>query len=46
MEGHSHSDKYAYKKPSLANLNEEIQRFNEVKKEIKEKRSELKKPSA
>ena len=36
MEGHSHSDKYAYKKPTLENLNEEIQRFNLMKKEIKE----------
>ena len=35
MEGHSHSDKYAYKKPTLENLNEEIIKFNEVKKEIK-----------
>lgn len=34
MEGHSHSDKYAYKKPELENLNEEIQRFNAIKKKI------------
>lgn len=34
MEGHSHSDKYAYKKPELENLNEEIQRFNIIKKKI------------
>ncbi len=34
MEGHSHSDKYAYKKPELENLNEEIQRFNSIKKKI------------
>ncbi len=40
MEGHSHSDKYSYKKPSLENLNEEIQRFNDINKEIKEKRKE------
>ncbi len=45
MEGHSHSDKYSYKKPSIANLNEEIQRFNEVNKEIKDKRKEIKKTS-
>ncbi|WP_127139390.1 AAA family ATPase [Flagellimonas oceanensis] len=38
MEGHSHSDKYSFKKPSLENLNEEIQRFNLLNKEIKEKR--------
>ena len=36
MEGHSHSDKYAYKKPELKNLNEEIQRFNAIKKKISE----------
>lgn len=36
MEGHSHSDKYAYKKPELENLNEEIQRFNAIKKKIAE----------
>jgi energy-coupling factor transporter ATP-binding protein EcfA2 len=35
MEGHSHSDKYAYKKPELENLNEEIQRFNTIKQKIK-----------
>lgn len=34
MEGHAHSDKYAYIKPTLENLNEEINRFNEVKKKI------------
>ncbi|UBZ10714.1 AAA family ATPase [Leeuwenhoekiella palythoae] len=43
MEGHSHSDKYSFKKPSLENLNEEIQRFNEINKEIKEKRKEINK---
>lgn len=36
MEGHSHSDKYSYKKPQLENLNEEIQRFNTLKKKISE----------
>ncbi|WP_434353632.1 AAA family ATPase [Psychrobacter sp. HD31] len=45
MEGHSHSDKYSVKKPSLDNLNEEIQRFNEINKEIKAKRKEITKPS-
>lgn len=44
MEGHSHSDKYSYKKPSIENLNEEIQRFNQINKEIKEIRKEQKKP--
>jgi len=36
MEGHSHSDKYGYKKPQLESLNEEIQRFNAIKKKISE----------
>lgn len=34
MEGHSHSDKYAYIKPTIDNLNEEILRFDQVKKAI------------
>lgn len=46
MEGHSHSDKYAFKKPCIENLNEEIQRFNVINKEIKDKRNEMKKPSS
>jgi hypothetical protein len=45
MEGHSHSDKYAFKKPTLENLNEELQRFNAVKNKIKELGKEQKKPS-
>jgi hypothetical protein len=45
MEGHSHSDKYAYKKPIVDNLNEEIQRFNELNKEIKELRKQINQPS-
>jgi hypothetical protein len=36
MEGHLHSDKYAYKKPTVENLIEEINRFNDVKKKISE----------
>lgn len=44
MEGHSHSDKYSYKKPNLENLNEEILRFNALNKEIKDKRKGMKKP--
>lgn len=35
MEGHLHSDKYAYKKPSLENLKEEIDRFNSIASKIK-----------
>lgn len=45
MEGHSHSDKYAYKKPVVDNLNEEIQRFNKLSKEIKELRKQINQPS-
>jgi energy-coupling factor transporter ATP-binding protein EcfA2 len=36
MEGHSHSDKFAYQKPELNNLNEEIQRYDVIKKKIKD----------
>jgi recombinational DNA repair ATPase RecF len=36
MEGHLHSDKFAYKKPVLENLNEEILRFNVIKKRLKD----------
>jgi AAA domain-containing protein len=35
MEGHSHSDKYSYKKPTPADLNEEISRFDVIKGKIK-----------
>lgn len=41
MEGHSHSDKYAYQKPIVDNLNEEIQRFNGLNKEIKDLRKQI-----
>ena len=36
MEGHSHSDKYASKKPTIEALQAEIDRFNDVRKKIKE----------
>ena len=36
MEGHTHSDKYAYKKPEPKNLNEEIQRYEAIRKKIKD----------
>lgn len=45
MEGHSHSDQYAYKKPVVDNLSEEIQRFNELNKEIKKLRKQINQPS-
>jgi len=35
MEGHTHSDKYAYNKPEPANLNEEIQRYEAIRTKIK-----------
>ena len=35
MEGHTHSDKYAYKRPEPLNLNEEIQRYETIKSKIK-----------
>ncbi len=35
MEGHLHSNNYAYQKPTIENLQEEINRFNEIKKEVK-----------
>lgn len=35
MEGHTHSDKYAYKKPEPSSLNEEIQRYEEIRIKIK-----------
>lgn len=36
MEGHSHSDKYSYQKPEPKNLNEEIQRYETVRKKIRD----------
>jgi hypothetical protein len=36
MEGHSHSDKFLSKKPTPEQLNEEIQRFDSLKKKLKE----------
>ncbi|WP_395048004.1 AAA family ATPase [Flavobacterium sp.] len=41
MEGHTHSDKYAYKKPEPINLNEEIQRYEATRTKIRK----TKKPS-
>lgn len=35
MEGHTHSDKYAYKKPEPVNLNEEIQRYEAIRTKIR-----------
>ncbi|RPH24416.1 hemin importer ATP-binding subunit [Citrobacter youngae] len=35
MEGHTHSDKYAYRRPESVNLNEEIQRYDGIRNKIK-----------
>ena len=35
MEGHTHSDKYAYKNPEPQNLNDEIVRYEEIRKKIR-----------
>lgn len=35
MEGHTHSDKYAYLKPEPQNLNEEIQRYEAIRSKIR-----------
>lgn len=35
MEGHTHSDKYAFKKPEPINLNEEIQRYESIRTKIR-----------
>jgi energy-coupling factor transporter ATP-binding protein EcfA2 len=36
MEGHSHSDKYSYKKPEPKDLHEEMERYNSIRKKIKD----------
>ncbi len=35
MEGHTHSDKYAYKKPDIDDINKEIQRYEALRGKIK-----------
>lgn len=35
MEGHTHSDKYAYQKPTIENLNFEINRYDDIRTKIK-----------
>ena len=39
MEGHSHSDKYAYQKPTLQDLDAEIRRFDAIKKKISDQKN-------
>jgi energy-coupling factor transporter ATP-binding protein EcfA2 len=46
MEGHSHSDKYAYKKPTIDNFMEEITRYDVIKAKIKAHKKEIKTPQA
>lgn len=36
MEGHTHSDKFAYRKPDINNLDEEIKRYESIRKKIKQ----------
>lgn len=40
MEGHTHSDAYAYEKPEPKNLQEEIERYNMLRKKIKQIKKE------
>ena len=40
MEGHTHSDKYAYKKPELGDLHQQIILFDELKSRIKKLKPE------
>jgi energy-coupling factor transporter ATP-binding protein EcfA2 len=40
MKGHTHSDAFAYQKPELSNLKEEIDRYDDIKKKIKEGRKQ------
>lgn len=35
MEGHTHSDKYAYQKPTVENLNTEINRYDDIRTKIR-----------
>ena len=35
MEGHTHSDKYAYQKPTVENLNTEINRYDDIRVKIR-----------
>jgi hypothetical protein len=46
MEGHSHSDKYTYKKPTIDNFMEEITRYDVIKAKIKAHKKAVKTPQA
>jgi len=41
MEGHSHSDRYAYKKPGLEDLDAEIKRYDALRLKINDARKKL-----
>lgn len=43
MEGHTHSDKFAYTKPTVKTLDEEIKRYDEIRKKIKTNKSDTEK---
>jgi ABC-type transport system involved in cytochrome c biogenesis ATPase subunit len=40
MEGHTHSDKYAYKRADPSSLNEEIQRYETIRSKIKRSKNQ------
>lgn len=42
MEGHTHSDKYAYQKPTVENLNAEINRYDKIRTKIRKSKKESK----
>lgn len=41
MEGHTHSDKYAYQKPTVENLNTEINRYDDIRAKIKKSKKQI-----
>lgn len=40
MEGHTHSDKYAYQKPTVENLNTEINNYDDIRTKIRRSKRE------
>lgn len=40
MEGHTHSDKYAYQKPTVENLNTEINRYDDIRTKIRKSKKQ------
>jgi len=41
MEGHTHSDKYAYQKPTVEDLNFEINRYDDIRAKIKKSKKKV-----